>query len=326
MVQKLAKLSVELEDGKGLAMIQNFPVGDSRFTEEDLAVAYLGVSAHIGHIVLQSSSGLRSVTRGYGMPLGRIQAEMTGETPKGGKQTNNHFRFHTDRCDVISLLSIRVAPSGGYSRVASAPAIYNAMMERYPHLAKALTEPIDRIWEGENGFFRLPVWDMTPSGKFTTQFSPSYVENAQFLENTIKATPTQIQALDAIESLGMELGAEYQAKPGTLYFLNNHQVYHGRGNWTVTQDETTGAWGKSGRLLFRTWISPYNSRSLPDTDQYRFVYGNVEGGKARGGYDQAITTGEVPKPDMPADHVYYSLYSDDIQKHSMNGRCSTFLE
>merc|ERR1719473_1122617 len=47
MVQKLAKLSVELEDGKGLAMIANFPVADPRFTEDDLAVAYLGVSAYI---------------------------------------------------------------------------------------------------------------------------------------------------------------------------------------------------------------------------------------------------------------------------------------
>jgi len=326
MVQKLAALSLELEEGKGLAMIANFPVSDPRFTEDDLAVAYLGVSAYIGHIVLQSSSGLRSVTRGYGMPLGRIQAEMTGETPKEGKQTNNHFRFHTDRCDVISLLSIRTAPKGGFSRVASAPAIYNAMMERCPELARALTRPIDRIWEGENGFFRLPVWDLTPSGKFTTQFSPSYVENAQFLDNTIKATPTQIKALDAIESIGMELGAEYKAKPGTLYFLNNHQVYHGRGNWAVTNDETSGSWGKSGRLLFRTWISPYNSRSLPDNEQYRFVYGNVEGGQPRGGYDQAITTGEVPKPNMPADHEYYSLYDREVQQRSMNDRCPTFLE
>jgi hypothetical protein len=326
MVQKLAKLSAELEDGKGLGMIANFPVTDPRFTEDDLAVAYLGVSAHIGHIVLQSSSGLRSVTRGYGMPLGRIQAEMTGETPKSGKQTNNHFRYHTDRCDVISLLSIRTAPSGGYSRVASAPAIYNAMMERCPELAKALCEPIDRIWEGENGFFRLPVWDMTPEGKFTTQFSPSYVENAQFLENTIKATPKQIEALDAIESIGMELGAEYQAKPGTMYFLNNHQVYHGRGNWSVTQEETKGDWGKFGRLLLRTWISPFNSRSLPDTDQYKFVYGNVKGGQKRGGYDQAIHTGEVPKPKMPENHEYYSLYNREVQQHSMNGRATTFLE
>merc|ERR1719262_1479319 len=259
MVQKMAAIRDHLENQKGLVMIKNMPVQDPRFTEDDLAIMYLGVSVHVGHIVLQSSSGLRSVSRGYGLPLGRVQAEMTGETPKGGRQTNNHFRYHTDRCDVISLLSIRAAPQGGASRVCSAPAIYNTLLERDPELAWTLSQPIDRIWEGENGFFRLPVMGLTPDGKFTTQISPSYVENAQFLPNTIKATPTQIRALDAIEDIGIELGAEFVMKPGMLYFLNNHQVYHGRGSWSTTTSELTGGWGNAGRLLFRTWISPYNS-------------------------------------------------------------------
>jgi hypothetical protein len=38
-----------------------------------------GVSAHIGRTVPQSSAGLRSVSRGYGLPLGRVQAEMSGK-------------------------------------------------------------------------------------------------------------------------------------------------------------------------------------------------------------------------------------------------------
>jgi len=241
-------------------------MGDDRVTEKDLAVMYLGVSAHIGNVVMQSSSGLRSVSRGYGMPLGRVQAEMTGETPKGG------------------------------------------------------------IWEGEKGYFSVPVVGATPTGQFTTQISPSYVENAQFLEHAKKATADQVAALDAIETVGMELGAEFIMAPGMLYFLNNHQVYHGRGNWSVTDNEAKGEWGNEGRLLFRTWISPYNSRPLPDTPEYRNVWGSVEGGKPRGGWDQAVKTGDSPKPNIPADHVYYSLFDDEVQKKSMEGHCSTVLE
>ena len=154
----------------------------------------------------------------------------------------------------------------------------------------------------------------------------------------------------------MELGAEFVMAPGMLYFLNNHQVYHGRGNWSVTDNEAKGEWGNEGRLLFRTWISPYNSRCaplpspapsgftrgqypplttpcpvpllspLPDTPEYRNVWGSVEGGKPRGGWDQAVKTGDSPKPNIPADHVYYSLFDDDVQKKSMEGHCSTVLE
>ena len=64
MAEKLQSLADELEHGKGLAMIRNMPVDE--LTEEDFAVMYLGVSAHIGHVAMQSSSGLRSVSRGYG--------------------------------------------------------------------------------------------------------------------------------------------------------------------------------------------------------------------------------------------------------------------
>merc|ERR1719502_164864 len=326
MTNTLAALSEEIENGKGLAMIRNMPVGDPRFDEEMLAVMSLGLCAHIGNVVMQSSSGLRSVSRGYGMPLGRVQAEMTGETPKGGLQTNNHFRFHTDRCDVISLMSLRTAPTGGASRVVSVPAVYNAMIERYPDLAAVLFEPIDRIWEGEKGYFSLPVWDFCPSGKFTTQISPSYVESAQFHPHAKKATEEQIAALDKIEELSMELGAEFIMQPGMLYFLNNHQVYHGRGNWSVTNDEQSGSWGNSGRLLFRTWISPYNSRELPNTEQYRTVWGDVRAGAPRGGWDQAVKTGEVDKAAVPDNHVYYSLFNNSVQKKSMHESCQTALK
>ena len=101
-------------------MLANFPV--DRYDEREAAVAYAGVCAHVGQWVPQSSAGLRSKSRGFGMPLGKIRAEMRGATPKDGKQSNNYFRLHTDRCDMISLLSVRTASQGGHGRVASAVA------------------------------------------------------------------------------------------------------------------------------------------------------------------------------------------------------------
>ena len=48
MTSLLAGLADEIEHGKGLAMIRNMPTQDSRLSEDDLAVMYLGISAHIG--------------------------------------------------------------------------------------------------------------------------------------------------------------------------------------------------------------------------------------------------------------------------------------
>merc|ERR1719262_613700 len=165
-------------------MIANIPV--EKYSEAELSVLYQGMCAYMGQWVPQSSAGLRSKSRGYGMPLGKVKAEMHGNTPLNGKQANNYFRLHTDRCDVLSLLSIRTASAGGHSRVASAVTIHDTMLDRYPHLVPYLYGNIPRIWEA--GISDLPVWAVH-KGKFTTQISPSYVENAQLCPGVRKLVP-----------------------------------------------------------------------------------------------------------------------------------------
>lgn len=166
--EKLKEMSQELEHGTGAVMIKNMPVQD--YSVEDMGIIYAGINSYIGNWVPQSSAGLRSKSRGFGLPLGRVEAEMVGNTPKGGLQANNYFRLHTDRCDVITLMCIRPAAAGGASRVCSAVRLHNNMALEYPKLCARLYEPFYRIWEGSNGYFDLPVWSIH-KGKFTTQVS-----------------------------------------------------------------------------------------------------------------------------------------------------------
>merc|ERR1719230_1888971 len=133
-------MSEELEDGQGCTMLQGIPV--DKYSLQELGVMYMGVCSYVGHMVHQSSAGLRSKSRGYGLPLGHVKAEMRGKTPRDGKQSNNYFRLHTDRCDVITLLSVRTASQGGHGRVASATAIHDAMLDRAPELVPLLYQPI----------------------------------------------------------------------------------------------------------------------------------------------------------------------------------------
>ncbi|EOD16425.1 hypothetical protein EMIHUDRAFT_256196 [Emiliania huxleyi CCMP1516] len=106
----------------------------------------------------------------------------------------------------------------GESRVASAVAIHDVMVERAPALAEArdsprfadaLYQPIERIWEGGEGVIALPIWAYTPDGKFTTQLSPSQ--------------PSEATGARAAE-IGLEIGHEFVQQPGQLTFLNNHQA------------------------------------------------------------------------------------------------------
>ena len=235
------------------------------------------------------------------MPLGKIRAEMRGATPKDGKQSNNSFRLLTDRCDVISLLGVRVAAAGGHSRVASAVTIHDAMLERAPELVPLMYAPIERLWEGGRGIVKLPIWARHPvTGAFTTQLSPSYIENAQYVDGVKKLDQDTIEAIDLIEEIGIELGHTFLQKPGMLTFLNNHSVYHGRTAWKHDDSADSRDGLSNGRLLLRAWISPFNSRELPGDGPhgaaYKTMWGDTASGVARGGLEPAMKAGLKTKP------------------------------
>ena len=64
-------------------------------------------------------------------------------------QTTGPLRYHTDRTDVVSLLCAQQAAAGGESKVVSAVAIHNAMLERRPDLLELLFAPYPRSRLGE---------------------------------------------------------------------------------------------------------------------------------------------------------------------------------
>ena len=46
--------------------------------------------------------------------------------------------MHSDNCDVVSLMCVRAARSGGISRIVSAAAVHNRLLETRPDLLEAL--------------------------------------------------------------------------------------------------------------------------------------------------------------------------------------------
>jgi hypothetical protein len=316
-----------LENGPGVFMIKNFPTPSTSngYSAEDIGIMYAGFNTYLGSWVPQSSAGLRSVSRGFGLPLGKVQAEMCGNTPLQGKQANNYFRLHTDRCDCITLMCIQKAPAGGLSRIASIPKIHNTMVNEYPDECARLYKPYVRIWEGKDGYFPLPVWSIH-EGKFTSQVSPSYIENAQVLADFPEKYPGipkysefEIDAVDLLEEIGCANSYDFMMEPGMVYWLNNHLVYHGRDSWKFVPESP-----ENGRLMYRMWITPHNTRALPTTDAYKLVWSYDDtdesmggNGIKRGGLEPCLksTDGnlsakapELAEAITNESYVYYGLY------------------
>jgi hypothetical protein len=116
-----------LRNGRGFLLLRG--LSRDRYSTEDMARIYYGLGAHIGQAVPQSYQG---ELLGNVIDVSDIEPEARGYHA-GGAQ-----RFHTDTCDIVSLMCLRAAKSGGISRIASAAAVHNRLLETRPDLLETL--------------------------------------------------------------------------------------------------------------------------------------------------------------------------------------------
>src|SRR6185312_12891265 len=179
----------ELENGSGLLMLRGIDPG--RYGPDELKLLYAGLCRQLGTLVYSNRGGeimreIRDVGRDVGKKYGELPGD--GSAPAflssySRTLSNQALRYHTDRCDVVSLFCIRQAMQGGLSKLCSSPAVHNAMLERRPDLAASLYEDVWRSRFGEEDVgdtlaYPLPVWGVR-DGKFTNHYSRTFVEAAQ---------------------------------------------------------------------------------------------------------------------------------------------------
>ncbi len=85
--------------------------------------------------------------------------------------------YHTDGADVIGLMCLRKAKSGGLSCVANAVAIYNELVRARPDLAEVLFAPQPYDTRGEQApgtkpYYMFPVFT-EHAGRFFIRFIPA---------------------------------------------------------------------------------------------------------------------------------------------------------
>src|SRR5262249_5136781 len=195
-------------------------------------------------------------------------------------QTRERQTYHTDSADLVCLLCLRPARSGGLSSLVSSVTIFNEMRRRRPDLLKVLFEPIEtdrrgEVPEGQKPYFNIPVFSWY-QGFLSTIYQRQYIESARRFEGVPPLTPDQIDALDLFDSLANDASLHFfmQFQPGDIQIVHNHTILHDR---TAFED-----WPEPDRKrhLLRLWLAPANARPLPAVYAERF--GSVVPGE-RGG-------------------------------------------
>jgi len=282
---ELSAVLEELEHGRGFVLLRGIPVG--RYAPDELKNLYWGIGAHLGHARWQNSRGeligeVRDENRLYGEVREPSMDPTLGRSSRSKARSSGPLRFHTDRCDIVTLLCVRRARAGGQSRIVSAVSVADAILARRPDLHALLWQDYWRSRQGEESggereTYAMPLFAMH-AGKFATQYSRTFVEAAQKLPGVPRMTAAQDEALDLHAEVCEELAFTMELEPGDLQLLNNHVVYHGR----TAYEDADGP--DRDRLLLRLWISPPNSRELPPG--FDTLWGTTAPGTPRGGIAQ----------------------------------------
>jgi hypothetical protein len=284
----LDDIADELENGCGMVKLRGFPV--ARYDEEALRQIYFGLGTRLGTPVFQNRRGelmraIRDEGGDVGQRYGQIEGKGDGRpflSSYARTLTNGALRFHTDRTDVVALLCVRQARSGGISKICSSVAVHNAFLQRRPDLLEVLYQDIWRSRLGEESdkaetVYPLPIFGVR-DGRLTSHYSLTYIEAAELVPGVPKLTAPQREAIDMLMALAEELCFEMTLEPGDIQFLNSHVTYHGR---TPFEDDRASG---QDRLLLRLWLTMPNNRALPAG--HEVLWGSIEAGARRGGIGQ----------------------------------------
>jgi hypothetical protein len=280
----LSDIQNEVVYGRGFVLIRGIPV--KRYSIEESVIVYWGMGAYLGQAVPQNAQGhllghIKDLGNDPHDPLTRVYT------------TNYRQPYHTDSCDVVALLCLNKAKSGGLSTISSSTTIYNEMMQQRPDLVEVLFEPfiIDRKGEIPKG--KLPTYQMPVfhhyAGHLTTIYARDFIEAAQQRHADIpRLTAQQLEALDMLDSLARSeaIRLDMAFEPGDIQLLHNHQILHAR---TAYEDFTEP---EHRRHLLRLWLSQPDGRPLPPVFEER--YGNIELGTRRGGIIVPGTVENIP--------------------------------
>jgi hypothetical protein len=274
--RRLGGILAEVLGGRGFALLRGLPVHD--WGPRRSALAFLGLGLHLGNLRPQNA-------RGHLLGHVRDQGLSSRDPNVRIYQTRERQNYHTDSCDVVGLLCLHPARSGGLSSLVSSVTIFNELRRRRPDLARVLFEPIetDRRGEvppGQRPYFRIPVFNWH-AGLLTTIYHRPYIESARRLAGVPPLTPAQTEALDAFDALANDPALHFfmEFRAGDVQLVCNHTLLHDR---TAFED-----WPDPGRKrhLLRLWLAPAQARPLPPAfaERYGSLTPGSRGGIAVGG-------------------------------------------
>lgn len=235
----------------GFVVLRGLPLDG--WTDEEASMLYWGLGTYLGRPLQQNRAGDRVYL-----------VQDTGATlmEARGSKTNLGMIYHTDsaaafvgsRPDILALMCLRKAVSGGESLMVSGHTAYNILLSTRPDLVDVLYGEFlyDRskdTAEGEDPVSHGSVFTDTEQGVHI-RYNRLHIELGHHLSGN-PLTALQREALDAFDAILNDPAnaIDFTMEPGDVFFADNHTMLHNRSAFTDATEV------EKRRCLVRLWLS-----------------------------------------------------------------------
>ena len=251
----LARWTEEVKRGRGFVWLEGLPV--EGLSTDQACTLFYGLGAHFGQAVSQSNDG---------EVIGHVVNLGGGDRRQRAFQSARALNLHTDRCDLVGMLCLRPAASGGVSGYASALAVHNEMLRHCPQLLPPLYEGFRLHRFGESADREVLTSAPVPIFSIAHQvpnviYIRGYIDLA-INEGWYELSALQQEALDTFDEIARspEFCLYLTLSTGEATFTNNSLLLHNRSAFDDHDDPALS------RHLLRLWLM---DPEMPATDAVR---------------------------------------------------------
>nr|WP_315597716.1 TauD/TfdA family dioxygenase [uncultured Cupriavidus sp.] len=251
----MASLPQRLREGAGFLMLRGLP--RDQYSDDDMARIYFGLGAYIGKTMTQSYLGDR---------LGHVVNVSDYEPKSRGYRKGGGQLMHTDSCDIIGLMCLRTAISGGASRISSALAVHNYLLENHPRSLEILRRGLILKRTDEDGRRATRTFSEHPvpffaddgNGEITSYLPTGYARLAEKSGQCPFSQEESDALYHARKAAAMpEHYLDMGFRDGDIQFLNNRMLVHGRTDYEDHKELS------QRRHLLRMWLRVESWPAMP---------------------------------------------------------------
>lgn len=253
--EKLAGYLAEIRTGRGFVVVRGLNATD--YSDDDVGLIFWGIGAYLGTPVTQNPRGdLLGHVYDHGRRYGEIDVR--------GYETNAHLPFHTDGCDLVGLLCLRRAKSGGLSSIVSSITLHNEILRQHPEYLAPLYNGFHYIrreaalTDSPVTPHRIPVFG-AKDGFISARLIRNQI-NAACQKTGVPLAPLERDALDFLDSLAhdKDIHLDMDLQVGDMQLCNNYTVLHSRTGFEDYPER------ERRRHMVRLWLTFRERRPLAD--------------------------------------------------------------